>query len=131
MASWVGYHHWGSLVDGTFSILLHQPLIILPAIYDIVHVDCLSFDLIQNEIPFCYQHSVVLVGWNKLCLQVRITLWHLAEGAYGIHQLVFQLKGDRRVFLGQKTKMVSQHLMEAIGNNNPIVRSLFHVPPRQ
>ena len=78
--------------------LPHQPLIISLAVCYIVHVDCLGFDLIQDEISFCHQHPVILIGWDELCLQERITLWHLVKGTYGIHQLIFHLACDRGVF---------------------------------
>ena len=42
----------------------YQPLIILPAIHDPVHIHRVVFNLIQNQIPILCIQLVILIGWH-------------------------------------------------------------------
>jgi hypothetical protein len=79
-------------------ILLHQPSIILPAIYDIVYIHRLILDLIQNQIPFFNEHLMILVKRYKFSIEKRKTLRHGRKGAIASINSFFVLRAAVGLF---------------------------------
>jgi hypothetical protein len=65
-------------------LTVDQPFIILPAVYDVIHIDGIFPDLVEHKIPVIHKHFAVLIGWYICFLKAGKPGRHGLQRAEGI-----------------------------------------------
>ena len=87
------------------NLLFQQPLIVLPAIHDPIHIYRVIANLVQYEIPVFYIQLVILVYRNIILIEERITLGHFLQGAHFLQKPMLQFDSRRSADLSQKAQV--------------------------
>ena len=111
--------------------LSEQPAVILPAIYHIVRINCIIYDLEDKHIAFFKQDKSVSIFRNVFAFEPRAALRHLLQKPCSLFKFDRKPLGCHRADLCQKCGMGHQHLSDPRRNDHAVFILLFHVrrPP--
>lgn len=71
-----GAFSYKSIIYINYSILPDKPTVILAAVKNCIHIHCVIFNLIKNQIPLCHKHLMIFIWWYVSFFKERKSLWH-------------------------------------------------------